>query len=520
MTNRSVCVTVGDCGSYGLECVSGQCICQDTWSTNMDWVNFEFCGTNSIAIYILWSLNVLEIIYVFYKSSWVILARIENFFEQRKQKRNYTLWQNKGLIAVLFSFGISQPIQLAMAILHLVDPFTRIGFDLLPSLLFFFAKVGFYCAVIFSQGPMLAVTLRGDPNKQQLVRLGYIANSFSGGVSICAGALAFLTLTQFQSVDDQTQQVQVMQSYYFCQGLIFVFNLALSLLIMRKVREAFERANNLVSDEQNKNSSIRKKVNDLQMSSARQALVQGAIYILMGSIPFFWTYHAYFLPMSWLAMPLLGMKLAHQVNLDKNGAKALMQRFGLLKTSTVGGPADDKSTNKENASSLIQGTMNNHQVIVMNSTVPPMPRRANVSSAVGSETTQMEELLSPQNPAHDAFIKFVKDRFASSELELLEQCIMYKKAISSKERKKIGNGIIKKFIIDGAPNQVDIPDGTKKILLSTAAKNMYVEQTFDSIRGPLVFEIKGNFFSSFEKKMSVNEVDCSGNFTSENPVYE
>jgi len=78
----------------------------------------------------------------------------------------------------------------------------------------------------------------------------------------------------------------------------------------------------------------------------------------------------------------------------------------------------------------------------------------------------------------------------------------------------------KKFIIDGAPNQVDIPDGTKKILLSTAAKNMYVEQTFDSIRGPLVFEIKGNFFSSFEKKMSVNEVDCSGNFTSENPVYE
>jgi hypothetical protein len=33
---------------------------------------------------------------------------------------------------------------------------------------------------------------------------------------------------------------------------------------------------------------------------------------------------------------------------------------------------------------------------------------------------------------------------------------------------------------------------------------MFVENTFDAVRGPLVFDIKGNFFAPFEKKMSMN----------------
>ena len=42
--------------------------------------------------------------------------------------------------------------------------------------------------------------------------------------------------------------------------------------------------------------------------------------------------HNYFLPMSWIVMPLLGKDLAFQINLDKAGTRSLMERFGLKRT--------------------------------------------------------------------------------------------------------------------------------------------------------------------------------------------
>lgn len=190
------------------------------------------------------------------------------------------------------------------------------------------------------------------------------------------------------------------------------------------------------------------------------------------------------------------MKVALQVNLDKKGAKSIMQRLGIVKTSTF-----ENEREGNGGSSLVTYTQNKQLGALSN----PMSSKGNrVASSAVSETTQMEELLSPDHPSNAAFIAFVKSRFATAELELLDHCLQYKRAKTSKDRKRIGTAIMKKFIQDGAPQQVDIPDGIKKILISTAAKNMYVEGTFDAVRGPLVFEIKGNFFAPFEKKMSMN----------------
>jgi hypothetical protein len=199
-------------------------------------------------------------------------------------------------------------------------------------------------------------------------------------------------------------------------------------------------------------------------------------------------------------MPLLGMKLAHQVSLDKKGAKTIMQRLGIVKTSTFG----DKEKGEGGGSSVVGNTGTNNKQL--GSLLNPMSSQAGkrLQSSVVSESTQMEELLSPDHPANKAFLDYVKSRFATSELELLEQLLLYKHSKTLKERKKLGNAIMKKFIMDGSPQQVDIPDGIKKILVSTAAKGMFVEGTFDAVRGPLVFEIKGNFFAPFEKKMSMN----------------
>jgi hypothetical protein len=291
MSNLSICTSVQSCGDYGVACVSGKCVCAPYWSTDMDFLNFEYCATNEIAMYILWAVNLAEIFYVLYKSAWVIFARFENFFEQRKTKKNYTLWQNKGLIAVILEFAISMPAQAVMCILHFVQPTTRIGFDVFPTILFFVAKFGFYVCVVFTQGPMLSVTLRGEPGKDHIVKMGYTANSISTTLSIIIGGLPFIILVNYTAAGFELEQLAIMQSYYFCQSCAMATNLVMSYFIMRKVNEVLDRAQNLVSSDQNvktKNNSIREKINALQISSMKQAGIQGTIYILMGAIPFFW----------------------------------------------------------------------------------------------------------------------------------------------------------------------------------------------------------------------------------------
>jgi len=300
----SFCTVKDDCGPNSVSCgTDGQCVCADGWSTDIDFLDVQYCNTSVIAMYVLWALNLVVCFWVLYKSFGIIIARFENFFEQRKTKKNYTLFQNKGLIAVIFSFGISMPSQIIMAILHLVQPTTRIGFDVFPTILFFTAKFGFYIAVLFFQGPMLAVTLRGDPTKRNIVRLGYIANSVSSILAIIIGGLPFITYVSYNGPGFITEQLAVMQAYYFLQTFAMFINLVLAIVIMKKVNAALNRAQDLVSNDEKKNknnSSIRQKVNDLQKSSAIQASLQGTLYLLFGAIPFLWTAHAYFLPISWI----------------------------------------------------------------------------------------------------------------------------------------------------------------------------------------------------------------------------
>ena len=87
------------CGGHGTcNPVNLKCTCDDLWSTAADFIESEDCPTSLIGIYILWAINVIEILWVIYGTSYVLVARLENFFEQRKKTQDYTLWKNKGLM--------------------------------------------------------------------------------------------------------------------------------------------------------------------------------------------------------------------------------------------------------------------------------------------------------------------------------------------------------------------------------------------------------------------------------------
>lgn len=189
-------------------------------------------------------------------------------------------------------------------------------------------------------------------------------------------------------------------------------------------------------------------------------------------------------------MPILGKKLAHQVSLDKKGAKTIMQRLGLVKTSTTGGDGDSMVQSPGHTMSQVDNPT--YQFSSRNKGDEP--------SQTQSETAIMEDLLNRDSLHHKEFIEFVKKQYAENELALLEQAILYKRAKTSKERQKIGNLIMKKFINSGAQQQVDIPDGVKRILNQQLIKICLLKgPLIDNIK-TLMFEIRGNFVDSFEKR--------------------
>ena len=284
-----------NCGGNG-QCINGSCLCDNLWSKDTDFVQFEDCATSFIGIWVLWAVNIVFLIWVYYKSTSVILLRFEVFFETKKSRKGYGLMQNKGLIAVIMYFGISTPFHLIMSILHFVEPATRVGFDVLPTICFFFGKLGLYLAIFIVQSTMFATTLKGDRTKQSLIKLNTMFHLINSSMSILIGTFGFITLGAFQN--EPGTQVQIMRAYYFCQGLTLLGNGTGCFIIKKMVNQALSRVQDISSGQ--RQESIRKKINELQDAGIKQGFLQGTIYILMGGIPFFINKHGYFLPISWI----------------------------------------------------------------------------------------------------------------------------------------------------------------------------------------------------------------------------
>ena len=263
------------CGGHGrCESLHQTCTCDDLWSQKSDFVDSQDCPTSVVAMYVLWGVNILEILWVLYSTAYVLVARAENYFEQRRLKRDYGLWKNKGLIAVLIYFLIGLPSHLIMAILHMVDPLTRVGFDTFPTILFFLGKVGLYLSSIFLQGPLIAAVLHGQPEHKGLVRLNYGLNIAVSCASILVGSFAFITLDHFQS--NLPKQIEIMRAYYYTQAATLLVNGIQAFLVKKWVFAALDTAKALVSSG-DKTEHLKRKVGNLQGQIIKQGIIQGII---------------------------------------------------------------------------------------------------------------------------------------------------------------------------------------------------------------------------------------------------
>jgi len=279
-------------------CQSGLCVCDPLWSRKTDFVDMNDCANSFIGSWVLWAINVLVLFWCYYKSLGIILVRFEVFLETKKSRRGYGLWQNKGLVAIICYFGISTPAHMAMAILHFVDPETRVGFDLLPTFLFFFAKLGFYVCIFFVQSTMFSTTMQGgDLYQKRLVKVNKVFYFMISFLSTLIGTFAFITYAILRN--DLGAQIQLMRGYYLTQSMTLLCNGAGAYMVKRSANHALDRVRDISSGNQ-RSEGIRQKINELQGTAMRQGFSQGIVYLLMGAIPFFINKHGYFLPISWL----------------------------------------------------------------------------------------------------------------------------------------------------------------------------------------------------------------------------
>ncbi|KAH9258070.1 hypothetical protein BASA81_003633 [Batrachochytrium salamandrivorans] len=172
----------------------------------------QIAPTSLVGMYVLWGLNLVEIVWVLYTTLYVITARVELFLETRKKNPTATLWKNKGLLMLV-------------------------------------------------QGPLIHAVLKGNLVTRRLVKINYVCNFFVSAMSILVGALPFVTLGQFvQNGGNTADQIAIMRAYYFAQASCLLINAMQALVVKRMIFKALDRVHGVVTSSDNKTAKIKQKL--------------------------------------------------------------------------------------------------------------------------------------------------------------------------------------------------------------------------------------------------------------------
>ena len=299
-----------DCGAYA-SCVDSLCVCDDGWSTHADYLLFNTeCSLSTSGIYILWSLNVLVILWSMYQSTSIIFARTEVFLQRRKKNGTHTLWSsNKGLIAELVYFLVSLPSHLVLSVAHLVDPTIRLGYDLLPSVCFLLFRVGFYGSGALTQGPFLAEVLRSFPEHNSLVQTNYVISFTISLCSILLGGLPFVVYDWY--LTDPDAQTIILRFSFYLQALLLLGHGTNAFVVRTVVFKSLDAARVHLTNEEHL-LKVKKKIDGFQTPIVVLGLVHVVTNIIMGSVPLLLNKHVYYLPILMLIVPFIGKNLVFQ----------------------------------------------------------------------------------------------------------------------------------------------------------------------------------------------------------------
>lgn len=279
----------------------------------------------------------------------------------------------------------------------------------------------------------------------------------------------------------------------------------------------------------------------------------------MGSIPFFITKHAYFLPMSWMVMPILGKRLAFQFDMDKAGVKTLAVRLGIKKSSTYNGSYDNPKTKKK-----VTGDTNNDNSFnpertadafsytkkgsVFSSQLEDAPRDPSTGSKEAQKKTPPKKKGKPTivlsayvnsdaeeglqtilkdetSELKEKFTEFVRSKFATEAIQFYDACVKYETSAAQHRRASLtnstvdakgvvlsalGHTIVEKFIKEDSPYAVTMSEEMRNELLTIDEQNAYTPTTFEKPKAMTFEVLKYNFYQQFAKALREEEEQQQG----------
>jgi hypothetical protein len=344
----------GECSGTGQCDVSNAprvCTCAAGWNGYVDFFDLDGldCPSNAAALRALWAVNTVIALVMMAKSAPKVMLRWRLHRELVQSKahegKKHTIWQNRGLLACLSSLFLCSPSVVVYGLIMQGAPDSRLGRDLGVTLVYAWAKLSFYLSVWLFQPALLHSVLTGKRATASLVKANDVGSLV---LCICAGSIGLVPLICYGLSDGRDTTALV--CYLITVGgtwIVIALLLCQAIYVKSAIVKVLDQSLSLTKSA--RTQAIKEALVSVQRENIFQCVYQLIVYSLFLALPWFYSKHAYFFPISAIAYVVLGKKVAF-TTID-------VERSTDSKTGTSHGSKGDedggsKSTREEPGSSL------------------------------------------------------------------------------------------------------------------------------------------------------------------------
>jgi len=349
---------LGVCSGAG-QCERATCVCNEGYTGLSDILNSdgEDCQINILAVRCLWAFNLVWTFLLIGRSLPRIRLKYSQFLITKKLKEDIglptSIFHNRGMMSVIFVFGVCLPAVIAYSIMSLINPDLKIGLNFLPTFLHAIARTGFYMGVCFFQ-PLLFTTLFRSKSYKKLARRLILINEW-GTFFVCVGSsvLGFVPFITLYGTDDAKGFLAITVWYLLMFGTVLMLTcLGIQAgYLWYKVEKVLTRSHDVSKSD--RILQIKGALVDTQRESLRQAVLQGIIYMTFCLWGFLFNKYTYYLPIGWLAYPLIAKKIAFTtINTSSS------------KDRSTGSNGEKSKSKKTNDSSTFQSSFRTNNIAV------------------------------------------------------------------------------------------------------------------------------------------------------------
>lgn len=278
----------------------------------------------------------------------------------REKGGRYRLVDNKGLLAMTPFVTVAWFGMGGYAIMKLIDPSQAIGQSWIATILWWMGRTPFYWAGDTFQPHLLRSLLLSQRNMDDLIRSTFIVSYAHMAVCVMAQFAVIPVLVMSYDPFDPSAGLAGVAVYLVSFSVGFFFLSLRTMSLAQKIDGILEKSYQLTKDE--KTNRIKIRLYDGQSHLGKQAFIQAMVYMIFGGVPFFWRYHAYLLPCSWIMVNLASKRLIGSI-VQEDDEKKSTGSGGMQSPDTkrkqlaaVAGEDNDSSAN----SSVYEGTQKMH----------------------------------------------------------------------------------------------------------------------------------------------------------------